>query len=242
MLGYPSAALSDMSHAITDAREIGQAATLMAVLCFAGVTHILSGSFSMANAQSDEVIQLAKEKVSPIWQGFGMMNKGCALHLCDRNTKAVQMITAGMALYRATRATVHLPFFLSHLSLAYARVGPFDEASKCIIEATTAVETARERWCEAETNRVAGEIALLSTNPDVAKAQGYFERALAVARQQQAKSWELRASMSLARLWRDQGKVKEARELLAPVYGWFTEGFDTRDLKEAKGLLDQLSA
>jgi predicted ATPase len=88
-------------------------------------------------------------------------------------------------------------------------------------------------------NRVAGEIALLQA--DAAKAESYFERALTVARQQQAKSWELRASISLARLWRDQGKVSEARELLAPVYGWFTEGFETRDLKEAKGLLEELA-
>ena len=100
----------------------------------------------------------------------------------------------------------------------------------------------KENWCEAEVNRVAGEIALKSPEPDEAKAQEYFERALAVARQQQAKSWELRAAMSLARLWRDQGKVRQARELLAPVYGWFTEGFDTLDLKEAKALLDELHA
>ena len=106
----------------------------------------------------------------------------------------------------------------------------------------TAMETAKERWCGAEVNRVAGEIALQPPEPGSAKAEMYFERALAVARQQQAKSWELRASMSLARLWRDQGKVQQARELLAPVYGWFTEGFDTRDLKEAKALLEELAA
>ena len=104
----------------------------------------------------------------------------------------------------------------------------------------TDVETTKERWYEAEINRIAGEIALKSPEPDAAKAQEYFEHALAVARQQHAKSWELRAAMSLARLWRDQGKVQQARELLAPVYGWFTEGFDTRDLKEAKALLDEL--
>jgi predicted ATPase len=96
-------------------------------------------------------------------------------------------------------------------------------------------------WCEAEAYRLAGGIALKAAQPDVGKAQDYFERALSVARQQQAKSWELRASMSLARLWRDQGKVQQARELLAPVYGWFTEGFDTRDLKEAKALLEELA-
>ena len=106
----------------------------------------------------------------------------------------------------------------------------------------TTVETTKERWCEAEVYRTAGEIALMSPEPDAAKAQAYFERALAIARQQQAKSWELRAAMSLARLWRDQGKAQQARELLAPVYGWFTEGFDTRDLKEAKALLDELNA
>jgi predicted ATPase len=90
--------------------------------------------------------------------------------------------------------------------------------------------------------RIAGEIALKSPQPDVAKAQAYFERALSVARKQQAKSWELRATMSMARLWRDQGKVQQARDLLAPVYGWFTEGFDTRDLKEAKGLLAEIAS
>jgi predicted ATPase len=99
----------------------------------------------------------------------------------------------------------------------------------------------KEKWREAEVNRMAGEISLKSADPDATKAKAYFDRALTIARQQQAKSWELRASMSLARFWRDQGKVQQARELLAPVYGWFTEGFDTRDLKEAKALLDALA-
>jgi predicted ATPase len=105
----------------------------------------------------------------------------------------------------------------------------------------TAVETTKERWCEADVHRIAGEIALKSPERDTAKAQAHFERALAVARQQQAKSWELRAAMSMARLWRDQGKPDEACDLLAPVYGWFTEGFDTLDLKEAKALLQELA-
>jgi hypothetical protein len=99
----------------------------------------------------------------------------------------------------------------------------------------------RASWYEAEVDRIAGEIALRSPEPDAAKAQDYFERALAVARQQQAKSWELRAAMSLARLWREQGKRNEARDLLAPVYDWITEGFDTRDLKQARRLRDELA-
>jgi class 3 adenylate cyclase len=108
-------------------------------------------------------------------------------------------------------------------------------------EAIDKVERSKEKWCEAEVHRIAGEIALKSLTPDAEKAEKYFEHAVAVARQQQAKSWELRAAMSLARLWRSQGKPQQARELLAPVYAWFTEGFDTLDLKEAKALLDELA-
>jgi predicted ATPase len=114
------------------------------------------------------------------------------------------------------------------------------EAWRCIGEAMTAVETTKEKWCEAEVHRVAGEIALKSPEPDAAKAEAYFERAVAVARKQKARSRELRAATSMARLWREQGKRQQARELLAPIYGWFSEGFDTLDLKEAKAVLDEL--
>ena len=126
--------------------------------------------------------------------------------------------------------------------MAYAALVQFEDARRCITEAITAIEITDERWFEAEVFRIAGEIALMSLKPDATNAQAYFERSLTVARQQQAKSWELRAAMSMARLWRDQGKQGEARDLLAPVYGWFTEGFDTRDLKEAKALLDMLAS
>jgi predicted ATPase len=121
-------------------------------------------------------------------------------------------------------------------------LGQFDDAWRCVGEAITAVETTKERWFEAEINRMAGEITLKSQQPDTVKAQAYFEQALAVTRKQQAKSWELRAATSMARLKRDQGKRDEARDLLAPVYGWFTEDFDTLDLKEAKALLEELAA
>ena len=133
--------------------------------------------------------------------------------------------------------------YLSYLTRAHAEVGQLDDAWRCIEEAMTAVEKTKERLWEAEIHRIAGEIALKS--PELGsrrKLKRISRRALAVARQQQAKSWELRAAMSLARLWRDQGKMQQARELLAPVYGWFTEGFDTRDLKEAKALLEELAA
>jgi len=135
-----------------------------------------------------------------------------------------------------------VPLWLPYLSRAYAGIGQLDLAWHSVEEALTMAQATGERWIEAEVHRTAGEIALLLPQPDAAKAQRYFERALAVAREQQAKSWELRAAMSIARLWRDQGKRSKARDLLAPVYGWFTEGFDTRDLKEAKALLEELGA
>jgi predicted ATPase len=147
-----------------------------------------------------------------------------------------------IAASRSTGSTLWLPVSWSYLAKANAELGKFDDAGRCIGEAITAIETTNERVWEADVHRTAGEIALMSPRPDQARAQACFEHALAVARTQQAKSWELRAAMSMARLWRDQGKVQQARELLAPVYGWFTEGFDTRDLKEAKALLEELAA
>jgi predicted ATPase len=128
------------------------------------------------------------------------------------------------------------------LAKAYADLGQSDDAWRSIREAIVLAERTKERWWEAEVNRNAGEIVLRSPEQSAAKAEAYFQRALDVARKQQAKSWELRAAMSIARLWRDQGKGDEARELLAQVYGWFAEGFDTSDLKEAKALLDDLSS
>ncbi len=240
MLGYADAALADANHALKDAREIGHAATLMYALGVLGVTNVQYGSYSAFNAQLDEVISLANEKGAPLWKAGGMCQQGCMLALTGKAADAIPMLTSGITAWRSTGSTLWMPLYLSYLASARADLGQFDDAWSCISEAMTAVETSKETWFEAEANRIAGEIALKSPQPDAAKAQSYFERALAVARHQQAKSWELRAAMSMARLWRDQGKRQQARELLAPVYGWFTEGLDTRDLKEAKTLLDEL--
>jgi predicted ATPase len=169
------------------------------------------------------------------------MRRGWLFAVTGKATDAVNMITSGITARQSTGSTVYLPFSLSHLAMAHMELCQFDDAWRYIGEALMAIETAKEKWCEAETYRIAGEIAVKSPERDAAKAETYFQRAIVVARKQQAKSWELRAATSLARLWRDQGKVQQARELLAPVYGWFTEGFDTRDLKEAKALLHTLS-
>jgi class 3 adenylate cyclase/predicted ATPase len=241
LLGYPEAALSDTSQALKDARSIGQAATLMYALVHAWFTHIQCGNYAVANAEADELVSLAEEKGALFWKALGMSVRGCLLVLTGKAEDAVQLITSGMTALRSTESTLWMPLHLPYLARAYAELGQFNNACRCIDEAMTAAEKAKERWHEADIYRMAGEIVLMSPESDAAKAEAYFERALAVARQQQAKSWELRAATSYARLMRDLGQVKEAYDLLAPIYGWFTEGFDTRDLKEAKVLLDTLA-
>jgi predicted ATPase len=243
VLGYPQAALVDAEGALKEAREIGHAASLMYALTHTTMfAHIPCGRYSEAKAALEEVVALADEKGASFWKALGTMNQACVLTLTGKATDAIRMFATGMALYQTTGATIWKPLHLTYLAKAYAELGQLDDARSCIAKARTAVETTKECWFEAELNRTAGEIALNSPKRDVEKAQAHFERALSIARAQQAKSWELRASMSLARLWRDQGKVQQAHELLAPVYGWFTEGFDTRDLKEAKALLNELHA
>jgi class 3 adenylate cyclase/predicted ATPase len=240
-LGYPEAALRDANTALEDGRKIGQASTLIYALFIAAWTHIHCGNYETASAVIDEVVALADEKAAAFWKAVGTMYRGLLLALTGKSSNAVQLITSAITAYRSTGSTLWIPFPLSHLAIAHANIEQFDDAWQCIEEAMTTVETTDERWCEAEVRRIAGEIALMSPQRDVVKAKAYFERALAIAREQQAKSWELRAAMSMARLWRDQGKRRRARNLLAPVYGWFTEGFDTLDLKEAKALLDELA-
>ena len=240
LLGYPQAALADSEHALKVAREIGHSATLMYVLNFSAWTHILCGNYAAASALVDEFSGLKDQTGSLFWGAWGMMQRGRLLALTGKVSDAVQTITCGLSAMRSTGTTMWMPLWLSYLTRANAEIGQFDDARRCIGEAMAAVETAKERWCEAEVNRIGGEIVLLSLEPDAAKAEVYFERALRVARAQQAKSWELPAAMSMTRLWRGQGKPQQARELLAPIYGWFTEGFDTRDLKDAKALLEEL--
>ena len=219
VLGYPEAALADAAQTISDAREIGQAASLMFALTHASMTHIHCGKYAAANVELYEVVTLADEKGVMFWKALGMSLQGCLFGLTDKASHAVHIIASGLTAYRSTGTTVWMPLHLSSLARANADIGQFDDARRCLAEAIAAVETTKESWFEAEVHRIAGEIALKSPEQDDTKAREHFDRALEVARQQQAKSWELRAAMSMARLWRDQGKAQQARELLAPV--WF---------------------
>jgi len=241
MLGYPDTALADANHALEDAHAGGQAGTLMYAQFHTSLTNVLCANYAAATAQSDEVVRLADEKNAAIWKALATMQKGCVLALSGKASEGIQMITSGMTTYKSTGSRVYLPIFLAHLARAYAEVGQFDDAWHRIGEALSAVETTNERWYEAEINRIGGEIALRLPQLGSSRAEAFFERALTVARAQQAKSWELRAAMSAARFWRDQGMREKANALLAPIYGWFTEGFSTHDLKQAKALLLEMS-
>jgi predicted ATPase len=199
------------------------------------------GNYATAAAQAQELLALAEEKLASFWIAGATLFQGCILASTGRPSDAVQLITSGLATSQVMGTTFWSPLYQSYLAKAHAELGNFVDAWRCIGDATRAVETTKETMFEAELYRIAAEIALKSPQPHVAKALAYFERALAVARKQQAKSLELRAAMSMARVWRDQGKRDAARDLLAPLCNWFTEGFDTLDLKEAKALLHNLS-
>ena len=242
LLGYPDLALADTEAALLDARDLGQAATLMNALATASQSIFQSGNYSTSKALFDELVVLAEEKDSLAWKPTGKALRGFVLAQMGRPAEAVETIAAALAAHRLTGATVGMPYALAYLAYAYAQLGRYEEGKHFIEEAMTLVRTTDERWCEAELIRIAGAIAIGTAKVHEAEAEAYFDRALTVARQQNAKSWKLRAAMSMARLWRDQDKWQQARELLASVYGWFTEGFDTRDLKEAKALLDELAA
>jgi predicted ATPase len=239
MLGYPEAAVADADGAVRDARAIGHATSLIFALAFADLTHMLCGNYAAGSEYMRELAALADEKGGLFWKAVALVSEARHLALTGDPANSLPVMISARNALRSTGANFLAPLDLSVLASTHAALGEFDDARRCIDEAMTTIEINKEKWFEVETNRVAGEIALLSSEPDAAKAEAYFDRALAVARQQQAKSWELRASMSLARLWRDQGRPQQARELLAPVYGWFTEGFDTRDLNEAKALLEE---
>jgi predicted ATPase len=214
----------------------------MFALSVTSLLYLADRNSTIATAHAKELCSLAGEKGALLWRANGTIFQGRLLAMSDRPGDAVHLLSSGIEAFHSTRSTVFTPTYLSYLAEAHAKVGQFSEAWRCMEKSMSLMETNKETWAAAEVHRVAGEIALMSPTPDAARAEGNFERALVVARSQEARSWELRAAMSMARLWRDQGKRAEAHDLLAPVYGWFTEGFDTLDLKEAGALLEELAS
>jgi predicted ATPase len=235
LLGYPQTALADSEHALKVAREIGHSATLMYVLNFSAWTNIFCGNYARANALVDEFSAFKDQTGSLFWGAWGMMLRGCLLALTGKASDAVQTITSGLTAMRATGTTMWMPLWLSYLTRANAEIGRFDEAGRCIGEAMAAVETAKEKWCEAEVNRIAGK-SHCSRRSRICTKRSLF-RACACGRpEQQAKSWGTPGRDEYSAAAARSGRRSQARDVLAPVYGWFTEGFDVLDLKRAKAM------
>jgi class 3 adenylate cyclase/predicted ATPase len=241
VLGYPERAEGEAEQALRDAREIGFAGTLLFALSVTLLVYLFDRNSTIATAQARELCALADEKSAQFWKATGTIVQGRLLAMIDKPGDAIHLLASGIKAFNSTGSTVITPLYFSYLAEAHAKVGQFDDAWRCMEKSMSLIKHTKESWTDSEVHRIAGEMALMSPRPDEASAEGHFERALAVARSQEAKSWELRAAISMARLWRDGGRRRQARELLAPVYGWFTEGFDTLDLKEAKALLDELA-
>jgi predicted ATPase len=240
-LGYVDQAIEAASKALARAQQINHAMTTGFALIFGSTLCEFIGADPLGGGHLfDEALNYCVNKDlrtyfpwSRFYGGLSLINRG-------QLDQGLEMARRAMAAAKKINAKFLWTPHLGSLALAHARAGQAEAALDLLSEALAAVEDMGERMFEAETHRIIGD-ALLSMQRQC-DAEVEFTRALSVARAQQAKSWELRASTSMARLWRDQGKRQEARELLAPVYGWFTEGFDTRDLKDAKALLDELAS
>jgi predicted ATPase len=193
----------------------------------------------LTQEQAEALMTLSTEQGFPFWLASATMLRGWALTEQGQGEEGITQIRQGLDAWRVMGERLYRPHFLALLAEAYGKVGQVEEGLGVLTETLAELETTGQRYCEAELYRVKGELRRRQAAGG-GEAEACFHQGLAVARRQQAKSLELRAAMSLARLWQQQGKRAEARELLAPIYGWFTEGFDTADLQEAKTLLEAL--
>jgi len=191
-------------------------------------------------SRAEEAIVIGMERGFPVWSASGSMFKGWCLATSGRPAEGIDLLHQGLAVWRAIGAMMDLPVYLMLLADAHSKAREPEEGLDQLDEAARIINVTQARWADAEIQRVRGNLLIATGQREAAERS--FAQALTVARNQNAKLWELRAAMSMARFWRDQGKRDEARELLAPIYGWFTEGFDTLDLKEAKALLEELAA
>jgi predicted ATPase len=239
-LGYPAQALRRSQEALALAQEIASPTNLALAYHFAAYLHHRRREPLAVQEQAETLLTLATAQAFPLWAGFGTCWRGWVLAMQGQHAVGLAQLHQGMAALLATGQTLARPFCLVLLAEATTHAGQVEEGLALLEEAMAALETSERGDLRAEVSRLKGELLLRQTAPDMAQAEACFQQALTVARRQQAKSWELRAAMSLARLWQQQGKRTEARALLAPVYGWFTEGFDTADLQEAKALLEVL--
>ena len=251
-LGYADAALQRLQAMLTLAQELAHPFSMAVAQGGTACIQQLRRDIPDTQARAEAALTLATEQGFPYWMAGGAILRGWALAVQGQAEEGISHMQQGLTAYGATGAKYWRPFWLAMLAEAYGQVGRADEGLRALDEALAHVDRTGERFWEAELHRLQGELLLSQSTgqssaptaaPErslMAEAEACFARALDIARRQQAKSWELRAAMSLSRLWQRQGKRAAAYDLLTPVYGWFTEGFNTADLQEAKALLEEL--
>jgi len=239
-LGFPEQALAQSSTIIIEAKRLSHPPSLAGSFAIGGRLVLLIGDDAALDQHTEQLRALAAEQSFPYWVAQGRIYRGWVKIKNGDVADGISLLGSGLAAYRATGAAIWVPHYAALLARAWEIAGQIEEAMTQLDEALQIVTRTGERWFLAELNRHKGQLMLRQGHAEA--AEDLYRKALSIARDQEAKLWELRAAVNLARLRRDQGRRAEARELLAPVYGWFTEGFDTPDLKEAKALIDTLDA
>jgi TolB-like protein/predicted ATPase/class 3 adenylate cyclase len=237
-LGFPNQALAQSQRGIAEAQSMAHPPSLAVSLSVGTLLLSLIGDDAALAERANQLAAVAAEQGFPHWGAAGTIFRGWTKVKNGDVTEGISLLRSGSIAYRATGAELWMPCFVALLAGACEIAGQVVEAATLLDDAFECVERTGERWFAAEPNRHKG--CLLLRQGHAGAAEELYRKALSIAREQEAKLWELRAAVSLARLRRDQRRRGEARDLLAPVYGWFTEGFDTPDLKEAKALLDEL--
>jgi predicted ATPase len=241
LLGYPDQAVASIQAALALAQQLAHPVSLTQALYRAAMLHHQRREAPLTQTRAEAAMTIATEQGFPQLLAQSTPLRGWALAARGHGDEGITQIQQGLAAYRATGAAAYQPYHLALLAEASARVGQTAAGLEALAEALATVAKSRARWWEAELYRLRGELLLQQSVAQPGEAEVCFQQALDIACRQQAKSLELRAAMSLSRLWQQQGKRAEAYELLAPVYGWFTESFDTDDLQEAKALLEELA-
>jgi predicted ATPase len=240
-LGYPAQAVRHSEQALILARELEHPLSLAYAQHWAADLYHHRREVLEVHVQAETLLPLATAQGFPLWVGFATYYQGWVLAMQGQEKTGLAQMRQGMTTIIATGTELSRPLCLVLLAEAAGHVGQVEEGLCLLTEALTSFEVSGRGDMLAEAYRLQGALLLRQAVPEAAQAEACFQQALAISRRQQAKSWELRAAMSLSRLWQQQGKRANARELLAPLYGWFTEGFDTADLQEAKALLEALS-
>ena len=239
ILGHADQALALCRDALAEARELAPG-TLAFALNYASYLHHFRREWDAVRRRADELVSLSEVQGFPYWLAAGKLLRGWAITEEGHPETGLAVMRDGLVGWRTTEAGLYMPYNLALLAEAHATAGQPSEALSFVAEALAWSQRTGERWFEAEQHRLKGELLRSPYDGNEDEAGSCLQKALNIARAQSARSWELRAAMSLARLWRDQGRRDEASSLLAPIYGWFTEGFDTPDLKDATALLDEL--